>query len=95
MAMLHSLSLIFFNEGTHGTGKTGKMAKNNSLSGKTQGIWKYCQNTRNLVCSGVTSMILKVQDILIFAAKISNFWGDLAESAKICRENFKKYFEAG
>ena len=23
----------------------------NSLSGKTQGIWKFCQNTGNLVCS--------------------------------------------
>ena len=22
-----------------------------SLSGKTQGIWKFCQNTGNLVCS--------------------------------------------
>ena len=34
--------------GTHGpgkTGKTGKMTKKNSLSGKTQGIWKFCQNT--------------------------------------------------
>ena len=34
-------------EGTHGpgkTGKTGKMAKK-SLSGKTQGNWKFCQNT--------------------------------------------------
>ena len=24
---------------------------NRSLSGKTQGIWKFCQNTSNLVCS--------------------------------------------
>ena len=32
-------------------GKQGKWHKKNSLSGKTQGIWKFCQNTRNLVCS--------------------------------------------
>ena len=38
-------------QGTHCTEKTGKMAKNNALSGKTQGLWKFCQNTGNLVCS--------------------------------------------
>ena len=38
-------------QGTHGTGKTGKMEKKYSLSGKTQGVWKFCQNTGNLVCS--------------------------------------------
>ena len=38
-------------QGTHGTGKTGKMATKNSLSGKTQGLWKFGQNTGNLVCS--------------------------------------------
>ena len=47
--------MAFFNiQGTHCTGKTGKMAKTNSLSGKTQGILKFCQNTGktgNLVCS--------------------------------------------
>ena len=37
--------------GTEKTGKTGKMAKKKSLSGKTQGIWKFCQNTGNFVCS--------------------------------------------
>ena len=31
-------------------GKQGKSPKY-SLSGKTQGIWKFCQNTENLVCS--------------------------------------------
>ena len=36
-------------QGTHCTGKTGIMAKKKSLSGKTQGIWKFCQNTGNLV----------------------------------------------
>ena len=36
-----------YNQGTHGTGKTGKMAKTNP-SRKTQGILKFCQNTGNL-----------------------------------------------
>ena len=31
-------------------GKQGKWTKN-SMSGKTQGIWKFCQNAGNLVCS--------------------------------------------
>ena len=44
------ISDSFSVQGTHCTGKTGKMAKN-ILSGKKQGIWKFCQNTRNLVCS--------------------------------------------
>ena len=41
----------WFHQGTHSTGTTGKMAKNKSLSGKTQGIWKLWENTGNLVCS--------------------------------------------
>ena len=32
-------------------GKQGKWPKKASLSGKTQGIWKFCQNTGNFVCS--------------------------------------------
>ena len=65
-------------QGTHGTGKTGKMAKNNSLSGKTQGIWKFCQNTGKTqeiwFAQVVNSLILKVKDISVFAAKISVFF---------------------
>ena len=34
----------FLLQGTHGTGKTWKIAKK-ILSGNTQGIWKFCQNT--------------------------------------------------
>ena len=63
-------------QGTHGTvktGKTGKMAKKNSLSGKTQGIWKFCQNTGKtqgiLFAQVVNSLILKVKETVIFAAK--------------------------
>ena len=46
-----SSSALFISQGTHGTGKTGKMATTKSLSGKTQGIWKFYQNMGNLVCS--------------------------------------------
>ena len=60
--------------GTHGTGKTGKMVKNISCQGKhrefgnfakTQGIW---------FAQVVNSLILKVKDIGIFAAKFSSFF---------------------
>ena len=37
-----------YRQGTHGTGKTENGPKK-SLSGKTQGIWKFCQNTGNCV----------------------------------------------
>ena len=47
----------------------------NSLSGKTQGIWKFCQNTGKTqgiwFAQVVNSLILKVKDISIFAVKIS------------------------
>ena len=33
-----------YRQGTHATGKTGKMAKKKSLSGKTQGIWKFSES---------------------------------------------------
>ena len=55
-------------KGTHATGKTGKMAKKNPCQGKhrefgnfakTQGIW---------FAQVVNSLILKVKDVLIFAA---------------------------
>ena len=46
----------------------------NSLSGKTQGIWKVCQNTGKTqeiwFAQVVNSLILKVKDISIFAVKI-------------------------
>ena len=51
-----------------------------SLSGKTQGIGKFCQNTGNFVktqgisfAQVVNALILKVKDIVIFAAKIIFF----------------------
>ena len=61
------------NKQTHCPGKTGKMAKKNPCQGKhrefgnfakTQGIW---------FPQVVNYLILKVKDVLKFAAKISNF----------------------
>ena len=52
-----------------------------SLSGKTQGIWKFCPNTGKtqgiLFAQVVNSLILKVKDAAIFAAKISIFLPDV------------------
>ena len=62
-------------QGTHCTGKTGKMANKIPCQGKhrefgnfakTQGIW---------FARVVNSLILTVKDISIFAAKISIFFG--------------------
>ena len=53
-----------------------------SLSGKTEGIWKFCQNTGNLVGSIVNYLILKVKDILVFAMDISKFCLKLDKSAQ-------------
>ena len=72
-------------QGTYCTGKTGKMAKKISLSGKTQGIWKFCQNTGNLVCS--ICKFPDSKDILIFAMKISQFFLE-AGYIKVCQVSF-------
>ena len=58
-----------------------KNAQKNSLSWKTQGIWKFCQNTGKTqgiwFAQVVNSLILKVKDISIFAVKISRFYSKL------------------
>ena len=83
------------NQGTHCTGKIGKMAKKfcvrentgnleilpkhrefgnfTKKTGKTQGIW---------FAQVLNSLILKVKDISIFAAKIPNLILKLDKSAK-------------
>ena len=76
------LSLV---QGTHCTGKTGKMAKKNPCQGKHREFWKFCQNTGKtqgiwFVTQVVNSLILKVKDISVFAAKISIFSEDLDEA---------------
>ena len=51
------------------------------FTGKTQGIWKFCQNTGKtqgiLFAQVVNSLILKVKDTAIFAAKISIFFTEV------------------
>ena len=46
----------------------------NSLSGKSQRIWKFCLNTRKtkdvLFAHVVNSLILRMHDITIFAVKL-------------------------
>ena len=59
-------------QGTHCTRKTGKMDQKKSLSGKTQEIRKFCQNTGKT--QGIWfAQVVNSKDILKFAAKISNF----------------------
>ena len=60
-------------------GKQGKCQQKKSLSGKTQGILKFCQNTGNLVCSSC-----KFPD-----SNRKRYYFD------ICRENFNIFSEAG
>ena len=72
-------------------GKQGKWPKK-SLSGKTQGIWKFYQNTGNLVWSSCTfpdskeDISMKFpdskEDISMFAVKTSIFKKNLDKSAK-------------
>ena len=59
---------------------------------------KLCQNTRKtqgiLFAQVVNSLVPKVKDIAIFAAKISNFFQKLARSARqFCVCNSYKFWE--
>ena len=84
--LVSNIARISSEQGTHGTGKTGKIAKKKSLSGKTQGIWKFCLNTGKtqgiLLAQVVNVLFLKVRDIAIVAAKKSIFFQELDRSAK-------------
>ena len=71
-------------------GKQGKWEKK-KLSGKTQGIWKFCLNTGKtqgiLLAQVVNVLILKVKDIAIVAAKKSFFprsWIGLPSQFCVC-----------
>ena len=79
----YNFAPTFKRQGTHTTGKTGKMAEKIPCQGKhrefgnfaiTQGIW-YAQV--------VISLILKVKDVSIFAAKISIF-SEERDKAVLC-----------
>ena len=82
-------------------GKQGKWQKK-SLSGKTQGIWKFCQNTGKTqgiwFAQVVNSLILKVKDTSIVAAKITNFFLKLDKSASqfcICNSHKSRELAQG
>ena len=64
----HRRGSICLLQGNNGTGKIAKMAPKNSLSGKTQGIWKFCKTQGFHFAQVVNALILKVKDIAIFAA---------------------------
>ena len=53
-----------------------KNGQTNSLTGKTQGNWKFGQNTgqkKGTLCAQVVnSLIQKIKDIAIFAPELSN-----------------------
>ena len=59
------------------------MATTKSVREKT-GNLEICQNTGNLFAQVVNSLIPKVKDIAIFAAKISIFFQKLNRSASQC-----------
>ena len=75
--------MCYLIQGTHGTGKTGKMAKNNPCQGNTGNLEmlskhrEFCLNTVKtqgiLLAQVVNVLILKVKDIAIVAAKKSFF----------------------
>ena len=78
--------------GPHCTGKTGKWQKK-SLSGKTQGIWKCCQNTGNLIfssCKLPNSKSKRYFDICYENFQLS-FWGWKRWTGQFCVCNNYKF----
>ena len=76
-------------QGTHPTGKTGKMAGKKSLSGNLEILSKHREFFLNtgktqgiLLAQVVNVLILNVKDIVIVAAKKSIFFQKLDRSAK-------------
>ena len=61
-------------QGTHGTEKTGKMTKKNPCQGKHREFGNFAKTQGSLFAQVVNSLILKVKDTAIFAAKISIFF---------------------
>ena len=60
-------------QGTHYTGKTGKMTKINSGQGKHRESGNFAKTQGILFAQVVNSLILKVKNIATFAAIISKF----------------------
>ena len=86
MATMQGIVLSNSSQGTHCTRKTGKIAPKKSLSGKTQGIWKCCQNTRNLVCS--SCKFPNSKDKRYFNIWHGNFLFFSPEAAIVCQVSF-------
>ena len=92
-------------EGAHYTGKTGKMAKRNQLSGKVQEILEICQSIGNFVCSTCKFANSKDQGycMVIFATQTTGHKSQtiVQEQVSVIREkrqntsNFKIDFEWG
>ena len=81
---LENVQVYSMYQGTHCTGKTGKMAKKNLCQGKHREFGNFAKTQgKQGICFSqvVTSLILKEKDILIFAAKISIFF-------KVCQVSF-------
>ena len=66
---------MWVSQGTHATGKTGIMAKKNPCQGKHREFGNFAKTQGSWFAQVVNSLILKVNDISIFAAKISIFSG--------------------
>ena len=77
-------------QGTHGTGKTGKMAKKNPCQGKHREFGNFAKTGKTqgiLFAQVVNSMMPKVKDIAIFVAKSSIFsrsWIGLPSQFCVC-----------
>ena len=64
-------------QGTHGTGITGKMANKIPCQGKHREFRNFAKTQGILSAQVVNSLILKVKDTVLFAAKISIFSPEL------------------
>ena len=64
-------------QGTHGTGKTVKMAKIIPCQGKHREFGNFAKTQGILFTQVVNYLILKVKDTAIFAAKTSMFFPEV------------------
>ena len=71
-------------QGTHGTGKTGKMAKKNPCQGKRREFGHFVKTQGILLAQVVNVLILKVKDIAIVAANFSRSWIGLPSQFCVC-----------
>ena len=81
------MSYIAGTEGSHCTGKTENGQKNASRKHRKFGNFAKIQGKHNKMwfAQVVNSLILKVKDNSLFAAKISKFWSDTDKIGKTQR----------